>query len=108
MVFRADSLVHAAAVFRALAGGGATESPIAVGTLCPPYISLTLAVAAIGAAPWVPALAGWLRDRAPARLRAALSPAAAWAPLPALAAVWGLCWLKLAAGTHNPFIYFRF
>ncbi len=103
VIFRADSLSHAGRFFAALAGGNGGAATVAA--LATPIVWLALAAAALGSFPWWRTLADRLAHRPAGR---SLQLAAAWARVPAHAAVWLLCWMRLAAATHNPFIYFRF
>jgi alginate O-acetyltransferase complex protein AlgI len=68
-----------------------------------------LFASALGSVPWAP----WLRARLEVPAADGARPglrghALAWARVAACLAVLLLCAMKLAAGTHNPFIYFRF
>jgi alginate O-acetyltransferase complex protein AlgI len=49
-----------------------------------------------------------LANPSPKVLPAAMTATFSFAPLAALAGILVLAVLKVAAGTHNPFIYFRF
>jgi alginate O-acetyltransferase complex protein AlgI len=107
VLFRADTLAHAGAYFHALAGfgeGSATLRPVA--QYLDPLVALTLLAAIAFCTP----LARWLGARRDA-----------WAARPGMVAAGVLgadvTWLAgigllssafLAAGTYNPFIYFRF
>jgi len=104
VLFRCDTLAHAAGYFAALAGRNDVD-PLRH----PPaewldmWTMVTLAAAVVLAAPIAPVLARW-RDGALARggaVAGALDAVAVTALLVVTAAF-------LAAGTYNPFIYFRF
>ncbi len=101
VLFRSESFAAALAYLRALVGmspaaAGARE----LGLITPPVIA-ALAVAAIASVPWQ-------TRRAADGASPVLELVWRWLSVPACAAVWVLCWVRLAAGTHNPFIYFRF
>jgi alginate O-acetyltransferase complex protein AlgI len=110
ILFRCDTLTHAGAYYLALVGAGAHDSIAAL--KYPPRMLLdnlscvTLAAAMIGAIP----LGRWLLapldrgGRAGPRLRA-LILTGEWLWLAAVLIASCAC---LAAGTYNPFIYFRF
>ena len=112
VLFRADSLPHAGAMLRAMAGFS-LAGPLAM----PPerYATASVATALAAAALLIasPPLAAW-RDA----LRAAGSTAAVARPAAALAldsariawvlSLFVLTATALSAGTYNPFIYFRF
>ncbi len=107
VLFRCDSLVHAGAFYAALAGRGAdTHAKFPLLMYLDPLVATTLIVAMIGAMPVGRAL-GSAIDR-----RALVRPG-----LPVIGHVGECAWLAsvliascaaLAAGTYNPFIYFRF
>ncbi len=114
VLFRADDFGYARQYLKAMAGAG---DGIGVQYYVALYlnneITLLLIIAAVGSTPLFP----WLRRRAhllESRLRS--SPATALAArivaggstVFAIAAVLVLVAMHLAAGTHNPFIYFRF
>ncbi len=101
VVFRADDLPHALSYAGAMfttAGETASLYPLAL------YLdvktALVLALGAVGATPWLPALRARLGDE----------PTAGWrlARFGALQALLAACAMALASGTHDPFIYFRF
>jgi alginate O-acetyltransferase complex protein AlgI len=102
--FRADSLDRAAAYLVSMAGLGAgptKETLLAVAATLTPKVILALLV---GLAAFLPIPVG-LRERFAGTERGGVPAALAW---PALAVVFSLSVLMLAAGTYNPFIYFRF
>jgi alginate O-acetyltransferase complex protein AlgI len=100
--FRSDDLPHALGYYRAMFG---FSDPVVglyrVAAYLNPEIILTLIAGALGSIPFIPWLAaklnrpGWIIPRDLAALLA-------------LAAIFIWSVMKLAAGTHNPFIYFRF
>ncbi len=105
--FRAETLEHALAYLGALVGAGGDPALHPVRSVASPNVLLALVAGAIGATPVVP----WAVARIRARdadggpLRAAAVEAAG---VLVLVAVLLLSAMQLAAGTHNPFIYFRF
>lgn len=107
VLFRCETFTQAMTYYAALmghAGGDSARHPLA--QYLDPYVATTLVVAIVGATPIARRIGAW-RDR-----RAAdggvggalvLTADTAWLLLvPVAAAAW------LAAGTYNPFIYFRF
>ena len=107
VLFRCESLAQAIAYYRALAGDAAGDSlrqPLAA--YLDPLVLSTLVVGALGATA-LPRRIGAVRDALAARggriAALALSTDVAWQAAVAVAAA---AWL--AAGTYNPFIYFRF
>jgi alginate O-acetyltransferase complex protein AlgI len=107
VLFRCDSLIHAGAYYAALGGGGgATHARYPLFMYLDPLVGTTLAVAMIGAMPLGRVLAAAV-DRAPANRGAIVSVALlgewSWLALVLIASC-----AALAAGTYNPFIYFRF
>jgi alginate O-acetyltransferase complex protein AlgI len=106
VLFRCDTLGHAGAYFAALAGAGAdTASKYPLAMLLNNLVLATLAAAALGAMPFGRWLAELIDRRMPqgAPRNAAFAGELAW-----LAMVLLISCAFLAAGTYNPFIYFRF
>ncbi len=102
--FRADTLAHALGYLAAMTGRGAEPGgawPFVV--VVDPLIASALAGAALSALPWTRHLV----ERS-ARLFEAPPLPLDVARLLALGLIGLLCAMSLAAGTHNPFIYFRF
>jgi len=107
VLFRCDTLAHAIGYFQALAGlaaGQPSRHPVA--QFLDPQVLCTLLVAVVFATPLARQVGAW-RDRVAAR--------PGWAATGVLGA--DIAWLCcvgiaasafLAAGTYNPFIYFRF
>ena len=107
VLFRCDTLAHAIGYFQALAGfaaGNPSRHPVA--QFLDPQVMCTLLVAVVFATPLARQVGAW-RDRV------AATPG--WAATGVLGA--DVAWLScvgivasafLAAGTYNPFIYFRF
>ncbi|MCX7818388.1 MAG: MBOAT family protein [Kiritimatiellae bacterium] len=94
VLFRSADFTVALAYLRAMAGLSAAGMNVQdLGMATPPVVAALLA-AVIGSVRWrIPRSVGLTR---------------AWLAVPACLVVWLLCWVRLAAGTHNPFIYFRF
>lgn len=101
VLFRSAEFASALAYLRALIGmGPGVSGARELGLITPPAI-LALTVAAIASVPWRRPPTMGASSRVPAMM-------GRWLSVPACVAVWVLCWVRLAAGTHNPFIYFRF
>ncbi|HEV2915709.1 MAG TPA: MBOAT family O-acyltransferase [Pyrinomonadaceae bacterium] len=113
--FRAETLGHALAFLKAMAGSSAAAA-VAVAEYDPAYylntqLVLALCLGALGSLPVVPALrkrvTGWMAemDGAPGVVMDA-----SWrlTKLAALSAIFLASASLSAAGTYNPFIYFRF
>ncbi|MFH0907860.1 MAG: MBOAT family O-acyltransferase [bacterium] len=102
--FRTDSLVHAGGFFKALSGFVLPNSGVYLpGAYLNREVIVAAIAATIGSAPFIPWLNRKLRNRGPA-----LDLIRQTGALAGLAVMLLLCAMKLAAGTHNPFIYFRF
>ncbi len=95
VLFRAGSSGLALGYLQALLGGG---HGLRAGHLLTGDVALALAVAVPACLP----LAAWLRARR------ALTPAVAVAEVAFCGALLALSSVTLAAGSHNPFLYFRF
>ncbi|MEE8467511.1 MAG: hypothetical protein V3T22_03605 [Planctomycetota bacterium] len=67
-------------------------------------LALAIVAGLVGSAPWLPRALAWRADLQTARARLALEGLG----LVGLAAIFLLSSMELAAGTFNPFIYFRF
>jgi alginate O-acetyltransferase complex protein AlgI len=105
--FRCDTLSHAVDYFRALAGftqGDTTRHPLA--QYLDPLVATTLAIAVVFATPLARRIGAW-RDSIGARPGAA-GPVFLAADVLWLTGVGLVASAFLAAGTYNPFIYFRF
>jgi alginate O-acetyltransferase complex protein AlgI len=104
--FRAENLTAALSFLRAMAGfshGNLTEFYPAL--FLDSATLLALAAGVIGSMPVIPKLADLLaRKPHPGAMESALG----FARLGLLSALFLLCAVQLAAGTYNPFIYFRF
>ncbi|MDE3156053.1 MAG: MBOAT family protein [Acidobacteriota bacterium] len=109
--FRADTFTAAAGFLKAMAGFGAgAPAPYDAAYFLNHQVVLALAAGLIGSLPLVPAL----RSRLDRLAAAAGGPAAllAWSDglvtTVVLLVLFGASVLFVAAGTYNPFIYFRF
>ena len=107
VLFRCETLPQAGQYYAALAGfadGSPLRHPLA--EFLNPQVALTLAIGTVFATPVARRLGRW-RDQVAAqpglRARGILAADIAWTTLVYLAAC-----AMLAAGTYNPFIYFRF
>ncbi len=107
VLFRCDTLGHARAFYAALGGGGAdTHVKYPLLMYLDPLVATTLVVAVIGAMPVGRALAVAIDRYTPNRrgfATVALFGEWSWLALVLIASC-----AALAAGTYNPFIYFRF
>jgi alginate O-acetyltransferase complex protein AlgI len=113
VIFRSDSLAQAAGHFSALVGlgqGDGVAHPI--GLYLQPDAVLALAIGAFAAVPTLPWIAGRISGRASRGIARPMTGAPRFAlqaaTLVGLLAILLVSSMKLAAGTHNPFIYFRF
>ncbi len=103
--FRADNLKHAMDYFSSMYGAGAPLALHPLAEFMDPQVALVSIAAVIGSAPIWP----WLSEKLNARSDAPiLNALRATGLCLALLAILAACTLKLASGTHNPFIYFRF
>jgi len=109
VLFRADSFPHAAGYFAALVGGGAGHDPVWSYAGRAVWIALAVGcVASLPVGPWLGEL-GERRGVSPTWPRSRWREAG-WA-MAEFAGYSGLLFgsvLCLAAGTYNPFLYFRF
>ena len=106
VLFRCDTLAHALDYYRALLGlSGADPALHPAAQHLSALLIVTLAAGVAFAMPLAPRVAAW-------RERAALRPRAEWLAVTAdgtwVALVFVASTAMLAAGTYNPFIYFRF
>ena len=107
VLFRCETLPHAAAFYAALAGfadGDPVRRPLA--EFLDPLVLATMIVAIIFSTPLARCIRNW-RDRA-ATGAGAWRTAALAADIGWITVVFGTACAFLAAGTYNPFIYFRF
>ena len=107
VLFRSNTLEHAIDYFQALAGfakGNSAQHPVA--QHLDPLVAFTLLIATLFATPLARRIGAW-RDSVAARPGVA-APAVLGADIGWLVGVGILASAFLAAGTYNPFIYFRF
>ncbi len=111
VLFRTETLGDAGRYFRAMAGFAPTpDAAHTIGCFVNPEVSVVLIAALIGCAPFIPWInAQWSRLVAVAPKHAAtLEFLRSIIRVLLLAGVFTLSIMKLAGGTYNPFIYFRF
>ncbi len=107
VLFRSSTLARAGIFYSALLGlgtGDPVQRPLV--EFLDPLVATTLVVAVAGATPIARRLGGWLEHLASTRPRASalvITADTAWLVLVLITAT-----AFLAAGTYNPFIYFRF
>jgi alginate O-acetyltransferase complex protein AlgI len=107
--FRAETLPGALQYLGAMAGLGGTASIHAFDHYWNRAVALAFIAGALGSGPLVPWLArGLARLRERGGVPRACAGIADGLTQVALLAVLAVCAVWLAAGTHNPFIYFRF
>ncbi|HMP73730.1 MAG TPA: MBOAT family O-acyltransferase [Kiritimatiellia bacterium] len=105
--FWTDDLVHAGKFYRAMFGFGTAPGGLHVpGAYFNGEILVVLVAALLGSTPWLVKIGEWLEGKE--KGRPVVSVARQAGILVALGAILLFCMMKLAAGTHNPFIYFRF
>jgi alginate O-acetyltransferase complex protein AlgI len=104
--FRAETLGSAVSFLAAMAGlGTGSGLEYHAGLYLDATVVTALAAALVGSMPWMPALSAWFEARTrPAWLEAGV----ALGSYAGLIVVLLGCSALMAAGTHNPFIYFRF
>jgi alginate O-acetyltransferase complex protein AlgI len=101
VLFRCETLAQAVAYYGALLGRGQGDaSRHALPEYLDPFVAFTLVVGIVFATPLARAIGQWRDRHANA---AVMGLDVAW-----LAVVFVLATAFLAAGTYNPFIYFRF
>ncbi len=104
--FRTDDLTHAGVFFKAMACFGSPDTLLhPAGWYLDNEIFLAAIAGIIGSTPFLPWLDRKLLGPAPSPARQTVRNILA---LSGMIAILILCSMKLAAGTHNPFIYFRF
>jgi len=111
VLFRADTLPHAIMFLKAMAGFAPRTSPENAALYLNPELIVCIIVGTFAATPIGTVLLGvWerLRVRARASIRPALESATVAASLAAGSGVFIYSSMLMAAGTYNPFIYFRF
>jgi len=103
--FRAESLPQAGRYLAAMAGfASGTGLEHHVGLQLNAVVALALTAGIIGSAPILPRLGQWREDIATINLRVAVEAGR----LAGLALLLVASAMQMAAGTYNPFIYFRF
>jgi alginate O-acetyltransferase complex protein AlgI len=112
VLFRAESLPQAIALWQAMAGfasGDGVHHYVAM--YIDPVFVLAVLAGIVGSTPWLSAAADWL-DRSlatsPDRLRPLLDAGRNGVVLAAVVAIFLCSAMELSVSTHNPFIYFRF
>lgn len=113
VLFRALTLSHGIAYFKALAGfGAAANAKYPLAMYFDRGLAVVLLAGLIGSTPWIPWLANRLRAMEETQPHAAPSTAIRFASgslrLGSLMVLFILSAAVMSAGTHNPFIYFRF
>jgi alginate O-acetyltransferase complex protein AlgI len=111
VLFRADTLPHAIMFLKAMAGFAPRTSPEDAALYLNPELVACIIVGAFASTPIGSVLlSAWDRLRARARepIRPALENATVAASLAAGSGVFLYSTMLMAAGTYNPFIYFRF
>jgi alginate O-acetyltransferase complex protein AlgI len=111
VLFRTETLADAGRYFRAMAGWApAPSAEHTLGCFVNPEVLVVFLAALLGCGPFIP----WVNDQW-SRLAAAfpgravsLEAVRSATRVVLLAAVFLLSVMKLASGTYNPFIYFRF
>jgi alginate O-acetyltransferase complex protein AlgI len=105
--FRANTLPHALSYLAAMAGlSGADTQLYHLSLYLNPMVVAALAVAVAGSTPIVPRATEWVLAQTSGR--SALEICSRSLGLVALGAIMLASCLLMAAGTYNPFIYFRF
>ena len=107
VLFRSGTLHGAIAYYAALLGlgtGDSVQRPLR--EFLDPLVATTIVIALVGATPVARRLGTWLEDLANTRPR--ISPLVLTADTVWLVLVLIVATAFLAAGTYNPFIYFRF
>ena len=110
--FRSDTLPQALHVLQAMAGFGSGDGiEYHVWLYLHPDVALALIISAIGSTPYLAQLGGRVLAQA-GRLydgeRKILPTFGGWCAVAALYAMFCLAVIAVAAGSYNPFIYFRF
>jgi len=112
VLFRADSIDQAGAFLQAMAGFGRGRGlEYHTGLYIDTQLVLALAAGAVGSAPLLPLLIrvrGAVIDSTAGLIRSVVGMGFALADVAGHAALLLVSSMLLAAGTHNPFIYFRF
>ena len=106
VLFRCDTLAHAASYYAALLGVGNADAATPFASLVNARLAATIAVAIVASMPIAQRVAAWGAQGA-ARSKAA-GTGVLVADFSWLALVLAFSFLALAGATYNPFIYFRF
>ncbi|MEN9800059.1 MAG: hypothetical protein RL653_3756 [Pseudomonadota bacterium] len=104
VLFRTDSLAHAGSWFTTLLTGAAGAAGVGYGwqLYLTPWVATLMLVGAVGASPWPSRwMATWQAAPGGTAARGGMATVGAMCLLLA-------CVAFVTAGTHNPFIYFRF
>jgi alginate O-acetyltransferase complex protein AlgI len=110
-LFRAEDLPHALVYIGAMFGVSAGVTPINSTTYVTAQLSIVTALGTLGCMPILPALNRWLEEcsgRLEARSALALEAVAGTLRIGVYATIMLGSSILIAAGTYNPFIYFRF
>jgi alginate O-acetyltransferase complex protein AlgI len=103
--FRAETLTAAMTYLQTMFGLGHGEMPaLRLSWYLTPEVRLAMLAGFVGSAPVIP----WLRARSEGAMQTWVSTATYAAGTAALLLVFGATLVQVAAGTYNPFIYFRF
>jgi len=106
VIFRAESIGQAAEFFLAMVGAGTGDPALHhLGLHLRANVVLALLAGVVGSTPVLPATGSWLAAHAREGAAPSLVRGAVVASVTVLLLLVGM---SLAAGTHNPFIYFRF
>ena len=111
VLFRAETFSHATAFLGAMAGLSSSPGPYCVAHLLSRDIQISLLAGAVLATPVFPRLARFREQLGGSQAggwKAATNLAVQGVRVAGLAAILAVSAMWLAAGTHNPFIYFRF
>jgi alginate O-acetyltransferase complex protein AlgI len=111
VLFRAETIGQAWAFLTTMAGFGHATAPDQVAAYLNTEVALALAAGCLASMPVLPAALRLWRavcERIPPGVRPAWEAASAAAGICCLAATFALCAAFMAAGTYNPFIYYRF
>ena len=107
--FRADGFAHALYFLEAMFGlAGYAGRTYTVWIYLDSVLAVALVAGVIGSTPWLPKVAAWCARLEPGGRATLVSLGLELAGVAALCALFLLSAMELAAGTYNPFIYFRF
>jgi len=112
VLFRADTLPHAAGYFAGMIGAGTSGGGT---TMIADFASAEVLLTFVGGSIWASGvldstfrMLSTAPSAASGLTRARLQNLFFWGSTPGLAALWFLCAMKLASRTYDPFLYFRF